>query len=131
MSEFRTNSQATILVVDDILMNIKYMKILLSKSGYKVLTAKNGLDALKLIENNKPDLILLDLLMPIMNGFEVLKELSKQNSEIPVVVVSAEISDSDVDKLKELGARDLIKKPVSPGFLLTKIDKIIQNILYF
>ncbi|BCZ47170.1 response regulator [Clostridium gelidum] len=106
------NRQKTIMIVDDTEMNIDILVEALNEE-YELIVAINGLEALELIEEQKPDLILLDIMMPEMDGYEVLKKLKKnQNLEtIPVILLSA-ITDSDSkNKGFSLGAVDYVTKP--------------------
>ncbi len=94
-----------ILLVDDEERILNFLRSKLKSSGYDVLTARNGAEAIEQLQAQEPDLMVLDLIMPGMNGFEVLKEV-RTFSPLPVIVLSAR--GADVDKIKglELGADD-------------------------
>ena len=100
-----------ILIVDDEPGIVKFLKLRLEIAGFKVATSNSGQGALKYIENEAPDIMLLDIFMPGMNGFEVLRELRKQ-SNLPVIVLSAR--SSIADQALSLGANDFIAKPFNP-----------------
>jgi len=113
-----------ILVVDDERNLVRLMEYNLKKHGYSIDTAFNGLEALQKVENNKPDLILLDIKMPVMNGIEVCVRL-KQNPEtssIPVIVVSVL---ADNEEVISLGVRSSITKPFDPEHLLKEVKLIL------
>lgn len=102
----------------------------LEAEGYTVIHAHNGQEALTLLETEKPDLILLDLMMPLKTGFEVLKEINASTDEnlkkIPIIVASNLGQKSDIDESKKLGAKDfLVKSNVS---LKELAEKIKQNL---
>ena len=118
------DKQPNILLVDDEERILNFIKIKLKASGYGVATANNGQEGLSLVESQKPDLILLDILMPIMDGFEMLKRL-RAFSTVPVIVISAHTS--TMGKALELGANDCIMKPFSPDELLNRIRNLLNH----
>ena len=116
-----------ILVVDDERFNIKVLSDIL-KSSYKVMAAINGTQALKAAHSdNPPSLILLDIMMPEMDGYEVIAQLKEdeQTRGIPVIFVTASESDEDREKGISLGAVDFIPKPVSPDIVLATVKQYI------
>ena len=116
-----------ILVVDDERFNIKVLSDIL-KSSYKVMAAINGAQALKAAHSdNPPSLILLDIMMPEMDGYEVIAQLKEdeQTRGIPVIFVTASESDEDREKGISLGAVDFIPKPVSPDIVLATVKQYI------
>lgn len=114
-------SQVTILVVDDIPLNVLLIRKMLGKFKFNILTANNGQAALDAVAANHVDLVLLDLMMPGMDGYEVLTRLRNQEEtkELPVVILSALNSSDDVTKGFQLGANDFITKPIIMERLLT------------
>lgn len=115
--------QAKILVVDDEAKNVKLMEALLVPRGYQVLQASNGEEALQRVQEEQPDLILLDVMMPLMDGFEACKRL-KNNAEtrfIPVVIMTALNQMEDRIKGIEAGADDFLTKPVNRDELMARI----------
>ena len=114
-------SQVTILVVDDIPLNVPLIRKMLGKFKFNILTANNGQAALDTVAANNVDLVLLDLMMPGMDGYEVLTRLRNQEEtkELPVVILSALNSSDDVTKGFQLGANDFITKPIIMERLLT------------
>ncbi|MBM3157707.1 MAG: response regulator transcription factor [Chloroflexi bacterium] len=119
--------QFRILVVDDEKRIINFLRTKLKASGYEVLTAADGFEALEQVQAQEPDLILLDVLMPRMDGFETLKRV-RSFCSTPVIVLSAK--GSDVDKIKGLGlgADDYLPKPFNPDELIARIEAIKRRI---
>jgi serine phosphatase RsbU (regulator of sigma subunit) len=118
-----------ILIVDDEPLNIDYLEQELEDLDYEVLSARNGQEALESVQSQLPDMILLDIMMPIMDGFEVLARLKGevQWRDIPVVVISA-LSDMDnVVKGIELGAEDYLPKPFDPVLLHARIKSGLEK----
>lgn len=115
-------NQQTVLIVDDSTENIDVLNGILS-SIYKVKFAKNGKMALVVAEKFKPDIILLDIMMPVMDGYEVCSRLKANpiTKDIPVIFVSAKDQDFDEAKGFELGALDYITKPVSPVIVKARV----------
>jgi DNA-binding response OmpR family regulator len=116
-----------VLVVDDEERIINFLRSKLKASGYEVLTASNGLEALEQAQTQEPDLVVLDLLMPKMDGFETLKEL-RSFSAVPLIILSAR--GADVDKIKglTLGADDYLPKPFNPDELVARIEAIRRRL---
>jgi len=119
---------ARILVVDDIPANVKLLEAKLSAEYYDVLTAENGADALAIAESKAPDLILLDVMMPEMDGFEVCRRLKAepQTAHIPVVMVTALSEVSDRVHGLECGADDFLSKPVNDTALFARVRSLVR-----
>lgn len=118
-----------ILIVDDEPFNVDYLEQELEDLNYQTITAINGKDALEKISNEKPDLVLLDIMMPIMDGFTVLEKV-KANSEIrniPIIVISANNDLENVVKGIELGAEDYLPKPFEPTLLKARIQSCLEK----
>lgn len=132
-------SDLKVLVVDDNDSNITTLKGLLKYEGYTILTATNGASAIELAESALPDLILLDVKMPVMDGFEVCRRLksSKETFQIPIIFLTVLSQTSDIVKGLEIGAEDYVSKPFKPAELLARVrvhlqlkaakDKLKQN----
>ncbi len=112
-----------ILIVDDIPINIQMAMNILKDEGYKMYYAKSGEMALKLIDENDFDLILLDIMMPEMNGFEVCLKLKSNDKtkNIPIIFLSGKDSSSDIEKAYEVGGIDYVVKPFITIELITKV----------
>jgi len=115
------------LVVDDEERVLNFLRSKLTASGYEVLTASNGLEALEQAQAQEPDLIVLDLVMPKMDGFEALKEL-RSFSAVPVIILTAKGADSDRIKGLKLGADDYLPKPFNPDELVARIDAVRRRL---
>ncbi len=116
-----------ILVVDDSFTNLVLLNGILDGEGYKVKSTLNPKYGLKMIKNEKPDLILLDLKMPGISGFDFLKKLYTEDSNktIPVIAVTAFNEDSYIKTSYQLGVKDVIIKPVEIDQLVDKIKNVI------
>ena len=116
-----------VLLVDDEERILNFLRSKLTASGYEVLTASNGLEALEQAQAQEPDLIVLDVLMPRMNGLEVLKEL-RTFSSVPVIILSARGADADRIKGLSLGADDYLPKPFNPDELVARIEAVRRRL---
>jgi two-component system KDP operon response regulator KdpE len=116
-----------ILVVDDEERIVNFLRSKLKASGYEVLTAGNGVEGLEQVEAQEPDLIVLDLLMPKMDGLEMLKEL-RSFSTLPVIILTAKGTDVDRIKGLQLGADDYLPKPFNPDELVARIETIRRRL---
>ncbi len=115
-----------VLAVDDEAGILRLMKLELTGQGFRVITAGNGEDALKLVEEQRPDVVLLDVIMPEMTGMEVMRRIREQMN-IPVIMVTAKDSDQDKVRGLELGADDYIVKPFSPEELGARIRAVLRR----
>jgi DNA-binding response OmpR family regulator len=113
-----------ILIVDDEPGIVKFLKLKLEIAGFDVVTSNSGQEALKIIENKKPDIMLLDIFMPGMDGFEVLGELRK-TSNLPVIVLSAR--SSIAEQAMGLGANDFIAKPFNPEDVIKRVKNALNG----
>jgi DNA-binding response OmpR family regulator len=118
-----------ILVVDDEPEAVELVEFNLKQSGYAVLTAADGAEALKKARARTPDLIVLDVMLPEMNGFEICKtlRLEPSTSKIPILMLTAKAAEIDRVLGLELGAEDYLTKPFSPRELLLRIKKILAR----
>jgi putative two-component system response regulator len=122
------STKAKILVVDDEDRNLRLMKLLLTSFGYDVLTASNGEEALEKVHDIPPDVILLDIMMPKMGGFEVANQLKREEETkiIPIVMVTALNGVEDRIKALEAGADDFLSKPVDKTELRARVQSLIK-----
>ncbi|MBA7521291.1 Regulator of RpoS [subsurface metagenome] len=121
------NTDSKILVIDDSMTNNLLLEAVLKREGYHVFTAFSAEEALNQLYKDIPDLILLDILMPIVDGFEFLKIIKSKDdlNDIPVIVISAVKIPENLEKVKELGVEEFIPKPIDINALLTLISIII------
>ena len=124
-----TEKNRTILAIDDSNTNIVLLQAVLNGKGYKIETALSVKEAYNIMNRNMPDLILLDLLMPRINGYDFLKEIKAgtKTKDIPVIVISALTDQENINKAMALGAHDFIKKPVDILKLVELVASIIKN----
>jgi DNA-binding response OmpR family regulator len=117
-----------ILIAEDDLLTSRLVGFKLQQQGFTVLNAQDGETALSLAQSEKPDLILLDCMMPGMDGFAVLRSLkeSKELQATPVIMLTFRSKDSDVINALDLGAADYIVKPFSPSELMARIRKVLR-----
>ncbi len=110
-----------ILIVDDEAMIRKAVHLALEKEGYEVVEAETGGEALRRIELSKPDLILLDIMLPDVSGFDVCRDIRKAGLRVPIIILSAKTEEIDVVVGLEIGADDYITKPFRTRELLARI----------
>jgi CheY-like chemotaxis protein len=117
-----------ILLIEDEEIMINLLQRKLTQAGYEVSVAKNGEEGLKVMREVKPEIILLDIIMPKMGGFEVMEEMQKDKklAKIPVIVISNSGQPVELDRAQKLGARDwLIKTEFDPQEVIDKVKKQI------
>lgn len=118
-----------VLIVDDEEHIVELLQFNLINAGYKVITANNGLDALKKVKEHKPDLLLLDLMLPGMDGLDVCKEIkrNKETSKTSIIMLTAKSEELDKILGLELGADDYITKPFSIRELLARVKAVLRR----
>jgi two-component system, cell cycle response regulator DivK len=123
------NKEYKILVVDDSTTNVVLLEAILDERGYKIETALNAKEAFLLIAKETPDLILLDLLMPKISGFDFLERIrsDEKTKNTPVIVVSALTDDENVNKIMKMGAVDFVKKPIDLQYLVDLVEGILHR----
>jgi CheY-like chemotaxis protein len=115
---------AKILIIDDEVKLREIIQELLSFSGYEVIAAENGLEALQKVFDYAPDLILCDVMMPILDGYGFMEShVASSYSHIPVIFITAKITDADQNRAYELGVKEYFKKP----FIFKELLKSISN----
>ncbi|MCI5664654.1 MAG: response regulator [Mediterranea sp.] len=121
-------SEYKILIVDDVMSNVLLLKVLLSNEKFKTASANNGRQALEQVKKEHPDLILLDVMMPDMNGFEVAEKLKQdpETAAIPIIFLTALNSTADIVKGFKAGANDFISKPFNKEELITRVHHQIS-----
>lgn len=116
----------TILVVDDEERMVRFIRLNLEHDGFEVISAYRGYQALDAVREQLPDLVLLDVMMPDLDGFEVLK-LIREGSSIPVIMLTAKGEEDDRVRGLELGADDYITKPFSPRELVSRVRAVLRR----
>lgn len=115
-----------VLIVDDDLAIVKFVRANLKAEGYETLTAMDGDQALAIVEKELPDLVILDIMMPEMDGLEVCHRL-RQWSQIPIIMLSARGDEEDKVKCLDLGADDYISKPFGVGELIARVRAVLRR----
>ncbi|MBD3217223.1 MAG: response regulator [candidate division Zixibacteria bacterium] len=125
----KAKKPATILIVDDEENSFDVRKRVLESNGYRVLTAKNGLEALTHVEQKSPDIILLDIMMPYMNGFEVCERIksSPKWRDIPIIVITVLNDTQTYIRAIDLGADDFLTRPIEPSALLARVRGYLRS----
>jgi DNA-binding response OmpR family regulator len=116
-----------VLVVDDNVKTVELVKLYLNRAGYKVLTAYDGLEALRLARETHPNLIVLDLMLPGMDGLEVCRTLRDEN-DVPIIMLTARTTDQDKLTGLDVGADDYVTKPFNPRELAARIRAILRRL---
>ena len=115
-----------ILVVDDEPRMRRFMRLNLDLEGYRIIEAENGLEAVKRVRDDLPDLVLLDVMMPEMDGFEALR-LIRETSNVPIIMLTVKSDEDDRVRGLELGADDYVTKPFSPRELASRIKAVLRR----
>ncbi len=116
-----------VLVVDDDAKTVELVKLYLNRDGYRVITSYDGLEALRLARETRPDLIVLDLMLPGMDGLEICRTL-REESDVPIIMLTARTTDQDKLTGLGLGADDYITKPFSPRELAARVRAVLRRL---
>ena len=116
-----------ILVVDDDAKTVELVKLYLNRDGYKVITACDGIEALRLARDSRPDLIVLDLMLPGLDGLQVCRTL-RAESDVPIIMLTARTSEQDRLVGLDLGADDYVTKPFSPKELAARVRAVLRRL---
>lgn len=114
-----------VLITDDSLLQRRTLSAIVADIGHEVDTACNGQEALEKIQANPPDCLLLDLLMPVMDGVQVLEQLKSQGASLPVIVLTADVQEWLKDRCLELGATLFLNKPLKQSQLQDALRSIL------
>lgn len=115
-----------VLAVDDEVRVLRLIKLELTKQGFRVESAQDGRTALRLAETKRPDAVVLDVIMPEMDGYEVLKQL-RSRSDVPVIMLTAKGADHDKIEGLEMGADDYLPKPFNPAELTARVRALLRR----
>jgi len=116
-----------VLVVDDDVKTVELVKLYLNRDGYRVLTAYDGVEALRLARESHPDLIVLDLMLPGIDGLEICRTL-RGESDVPIIMLTAKTTDQDKLAGLNLGADDYVTKPFSPRELAARVRAVLRRL---
>ena len=117
-----------ILIIEDEAVIRKAIRMACEKEGYEVVEAENGMEGLRLTETAKPDLLLLDLMLPDVSGFDVCREIRKSGAGVPIIILSAKTEEIDIVVGLEIGADDYITKPFRARELLARIAAHLRRV---
>jgi two-component system, OmpR family, response regulator VicR len=116
------------IIEDDVLL-LKTLAFKLTKEGYTVVTSKNGFDGIEYLKENEPDLIITDIMMPFINGLEIISFVrNEKKSKVSIIVLSSAGLEKTVLEAFELGADDFVTKPFSPNELSIRIKKLFKRL---
>jgi CheY-like chemotaxis protein len=120
--------QSTVLIVDDNPQNVELLQAFLESLPVKIVTASDGVEALEKVEEHKPDLILLDIMMPRLSGFQVCRRIKEdpKTRDIQVLMVTALNELGDIEQATECGTDDFVSKPVNKFELLTRVKSLLR-----
>ena len=116
-----------VLVVDDDIKTVELVKLYLNRDGYKVLTAYDGIEALRLAQEGHPDLIVLDLMLPGLDGLQVCRTL-RSESDVPIIMLTARTTEQDRLTGLDSGADDYVTKPFSPKELAARVRVVLRRL---
>jgi len=116
-----------VLVVDDDVKTVELVKLYLNRDGYRVLTAYDGAEALRLVKEGRPDLVVLDLMLPGIDGLQVCRTL-RDESDVPIIMLTARTTDQDKLTGLDLGADDYVTKPFSPRELAARVRTVLRRL---
>ena len=116
-----------VLITDDSLLQRKTLSAIVTEMGHEVDTANNGQEALEKIQANPPDCLLCDMLMPVMDGVQVLEQLESLNIKLPIIVLTADVQEWLKDRCFELGAHTFLSKPVKQDLLRQALENIFST----
>ena len=118
-----------ILIIEDDPSTLRFVEYTLQQEGLQVFTARNGLDGLKSAQTQQPDLIILDIMLPGLDGYEVCHRLRQkaETASIPVLILSAKARQEDKDMGMRVGADDYLTKPVDPSEIVTKVQALLAG----
>lgn len=117
----------TILIVDDEPNILHLVKMYLERDNFRTIAVGDGLMAIETIQKNKPDLVILDVMLPKMDGFDLCRRLRSEGNQVPIIMVTAR--DDDIDKILglELGADDYLTKPFNPRELVARVRAVLRR----
>ena len=117
-----------ILLVEDDLKTVELIRLYLERDGYQVMIAHNGRDGLELARQKRPDLIVLDLMLPRVGGLDICRILRMEQSTVPIIMLTAKSTEDDILLGLDLGADDYITKPFSPRELVARVRTVLRRL---
>ena len=118
---------SSVLIVEDDPTTVKLVSLYLNRDGHKVMAASNGIEGLRMARETKPDLVVLDLMLPKLDGMEVCRVLREEESNVPIVMLTARVEEEDRLEGLDLGADDYVTKPFSPKELAARVRAVLRR----
>jgi two-component system, cell cycle response regulator DivK len=125
MTKNQGDFMKTILIVEDTELNIDLLTQLL-EDDYSLIVAKDGAEGVSQAQKNNPDLILMDISLPIMDGYEATRQIRRTMASTPIIGLSAHAMNGDAEKAKEAGCNDYLTKPVNEDLLIIKLKEYLR-----
>jgi DNA-binding response OmpR family regulator len=118
-----------VLVVDDEETILEFLEYYLKRQGFKVDAAVDGQQALEKIKNNKPDLVILDAMLPKRSGYEIVKILQREYKDLPIIVITGHFRDMETQMIFKLepNVKEVLLKPIQPDFLVSKVHYLLKT----
>jgi len=118
-----------ILIIEDDPINLRFTKYTLEKKGYQVVTAANGLEGLKKVKTEAPDLIIMDIMLPGIDGFEICHRLraEPQTAQLPILMISGKAQEADKATGLKVGVDVYLTKPVSPSEIVSRVEALLDR----
>ena len=128
-SDARESTGKTVLLVEDNLHNRRIFAGILTHYGYEVVEAENGVEAIERLRATRPDIILMDLSLPVKDGWEATREIKEMPDlrDIPIVALTAHAMDGDEQKARAAGCDGYLAKPISPKQLVVEVDRFLKS----
>jgi DNA-binding response OmpR family regulator len=125
-----TTAPKKVLIIEDEKEILELVKLYIERGGYRVVTATNGTEGLKAVKTERPDLIILDLMLPEVDGLEVCKRIrnAPETATLPIIMLTAKAEESDTVIGLELGADDYVPKPFSPKALVSRVKALLRRV---
>ncbi|MDA3865722.1 MAG: response regulator [Salinivirgaceae bacterium] len=118
--------EKTILIVEDEHINFRYLQEIIKKTQAQILRAENGFDAVDVARNNKLDLILMDIKLPVMDGYEATRQIREFNKNVPIIAQTAYVMSGEEEKTKQAGCNDYLTKPLRIKTVLETLAKYLD-----
>ncbi|MFO7878880.1 MAG: response regulator [Bacteroidota bacterium] len=120
-------SKYKVLIVEDDNVNYQLLRVFLNKTGIEIIHATNGSEVMELFDELTPDIVLMDIQLPEVNGIQLTEMMKSQHPEIPIIVQTASILETQIQEMMEKGCDDYLMKPISRHDLLHKIEYLLNS----
>ncbi|MFP4664261.1 MAG: response regulator [Bacteroidales bacterium] len=120
-------SKYKVLIVEDDNVNYQLLRVFLNKTGIEIIHASNGSEVMELFDELTPDIVLMDIQLPEVNGIQLTEMMKSQHPEIPIIIQTASILETQIQEMMEKGCDDYLMKPISRHDLLHKIEYLLNS----